>query len=260
MVAAGELRAAIAAASAASGPPRWFGASPILKTALKLRGDIAAAFHAAGAITFPHRDAFAPPFHDLFGSLDGHGLGQRPLYAGFEPSEPQYVAALLHFLSPETGGPNAVARARAFITALMQAAGVPSEEWLDAVATVDGRLMAQVEAPAEVLGKKRRIDLLLRWPLPGRTAWIVVEVKFKHVVTEGQLPAYEESIDTRRGCNDPCWLFVLTVGKDRRGYQHERWHPASWFGVLRRWENLLVSADGDADFARFRSSLWAKLL
>ena len=192
---------------------------------------------------------------------DGHSLGMKQVYLGFDPSETQFNKALGHFLSDGTS--NMVRhRLRSFLAALYEYSAQKEEilSTFDAAATFE----VDSERRTNKQSNDRRMDLVIGCPsLEPRQCEhiVVVEIKFKHTVTSGQLPAYRKfAMGLVDGDSERVGLFLVTPD-GARSPQNKDWVGISWLRLLRNWEQLLASGsdqDTDHDFIRLRRMLWQR--
>lgn len=206
----------------------------------------------------------------LFGPVraPSHALAARPLYRHVSLHEPQVTEALAAFLVAGRSR-----RVAGFLRALLAAVGPDARPaWPAALRRhVDSLapsvpLSAKAEAPAG--GTRRRIDLLITCDMadsrPGADAWrfaVAVEVKFDARLHGDQLTSYRDAV-TRRCRGGPYGLFLLhphSVPLANR--DHPDWIDVRWRPVLAAWDRIIADAgDTGSDFARFRRSLWDRIL
>ena len=188
--------------------------------------------------------------------VEPHVFDEPLFYPGFTPTETQLNIALGYFLEGD------LFRTRTFIKALYD--GRPNcQEVLDSFDQHARKGEWEVRAEEVVHGKSRkRMDLVIGWPKlePGDCQHVVVvEVKFKHHVTPGQLPAYREHIDwlIKNDINKRGMLLLTREGK--KNTKNKAWISRSWLRCLSRWEKFLAEkghGDRDRNFRRFRRMLW----
>ncbi|MYE02455.1 MAG: hypothetical protein F4Y03_14505 [Alphaproteobacteria bacterium] len=171
-------------------------------------------------------------------------------------TEPQVTKAIAYFLHSE----DPVTRAGR-VGALLNALGSRLE---------GGLAKAQAKAEAPVAGKRQRMDLLVKWQ-DGRgfDRVAVIEAKFGHDITPGQLPAYLGHLhrvekhyrrDKSRGSPEPPLLFVVSPRYRKSDAQvlddNEDWCWKSWRSLLLAYDRFLDPQHDDEEFRQFRRTLW----
>ncbi|MDE0408284.1 MAG: hypothetical protein OXN81_10530 [Alphaproteobacteria bacterium] len=171
-------------------------------------------------------------------------------------TEPQVTKAMAYFLHSE----DPVARGGR-VQALLSALGSRMEG-------APGKAGVTAEAP--VVGTQRRIDLLVEWQDGGgfdRAA--VIEAKFGHGVTKGQLKTYRrhlcrverryrsaESVEEP----EPELLFVVSTDyrkSDSRALAENKfWRWRSWRSLLLAYDRFLNPQHDNEAFRQFRRTLW----
>lgn len=182
---------------------------------------------------------------------------------GFELTEPQAGKGLAYFLSVVEEPAEKRRRCRAALRALL---AVQTDD-TDFLQSLEQARDLQVEAEALCnRGGKKRIDLEFRWTgVDGQRRIVVVEMKFNHLVTDGQLSKYRSHALYFSGRNmENVRLVLLTVtGKRHRSSRekdHQDWIPVSWSNFLRRWEHEIATGHTDTNtFRCFRHQLWNKI-
>ena len=173
-------------------------------------------------------------------------------------TELQATKAFVHFLNAD-GGIVRNKRIQAFVVALGSGRKQQNVALHKACATA--------EAPA---GKGRRIDLLIEWiDAAGFERGAVVEAKFGHRITTGQLRMYKRHLRERverpyrQSQSAPMEHPVLCVVSPRRRSDDEKalrknkgWRWISWRSLLLAYDRALESACDDDDFRQFRRTLW----
>ena len=169
--------------------------------------------------------------------------------------EPQVTKAIAYFLHSE----DPVTR-EGRIRALLAALGSRTEE-------VVGKARATAEAP---VADKRSIDLLVEWQ-DGRgfDRGAVIEAKFGHDVTKGQLRTYRRHLRRverhyRRAQHEdgpePELLFVVSPDyrkSDARALSRNKcWRWKSWRSLLLAYDWFLDPQHDDGAFRQFRRTLW----
>lgn len=196
-----------------------------------------------------------------------HCFSCKPVEWGFNFTEPQVTKALKYFLSPKFHGETGGRRCGAFIRALYLAAGRarPEDTPLEFSNAEQATLKVKVECPIEEGAKSKRIDLIFQWKtLDEVNRMIILEFKFGHHVTEGQLQAYEGYCETDNK-PDNYGLFLVakcltgrTANELAKG-ENARWIPLTWRSLIRRFEGELnedESLPSSEDFARLRRTIW----
>ena len=173
-------------------------------------------------------------------------------------TEPQATKAIAHFLCSEDHVTRA-GRIRALLTAL----GCRP----DGTEGVVGKARATAEAP---VAGKRSIDLLVEWQ-DGRgfDRGAVIEAKFGHRVTKGQLCTYRRHLlgiekRYRQGGHidgpEPLLLFVVSPSyrkSDARALARNKdWRWKSWRSLLLAYDRFLDPQHDDETFRQFRRTLW----
>jgi len=160
-------------------------------------------------------------------------------------SEPQATKGLSHCIMKRRD--HRAARLKALLAAL----GLGVED--EAIDT-DSRL------EAEVATEDGRIDLMAVWNTGARVA--VIEAKFGHFLTDGQLGEYRQYA-TKNFPKSKINYFVLKINPKKKprfkGKQGKLWDVVSWAKMLFLFEkNLPASADDD-EFRLFRRQLWERV-
>jgi len=262
---AAKITEALLAFSPAMRAPDW-DADPMLVWRRRVSGRIAMATPELLAMLLedPPRFAAADLGH-VFGKLDSsHAFHVAPLDWGMRLTEPQATGALAHLLSH----PHREIKAQR-IKAFLHALGM---RFLDP----DTYDFGAAEITAERLTRDNlRIDLelLLPWtrshatPSKPKYRAILVEAKFNHKITPGQLSAYQKhqlqfaltyipkTLDEN--------LIVLGLRKDRSVADHLKdnpsWRFLSWRTLLVNFERALPAAADDANFRLFRRTIWDRV-
>ena len=176
-------------------------------------------------------------------------------------TEPQTTKLIAQFLNSE----NHVTRARRIRALLIALGGRPNE-----IGAVLGE--AQITAEAPVAGKRRRIDLLVEWQDgEGFDRGAVIEAKFGHDVTTGQLREYrvhlKDNIEKQYrqtehvGGPKPLLLFVVSPSyrKDDSALNRNKdWRWKSWRSLLLAYDRFLDPQYDDDEFRQFRRTLWER--
>ena len=176
-----------------------------------------------------------------------HSFGVAPIDWGFRLGEAQATKALKHFL--DKGPPDLRAcRIKAFLTAL-GSENLPDCSLLK---------RASVHAEAD------RIDLEIHLPVENspKLRPVIIEAKFGHRITEGQLSWYRQRRAGRefdRDCADYVILGLTeSAGKGRKGRQVDLWRLVTWRDLWLRFEKLRPSGD-DPHLPLFLHTLWRRI-
>ena len=118
-------------------------------------------------------------------------------------------------------------------------------------------------------GDQRRIDLLLEWQdAAGFDRGAVVEAKFGHHITTGQLSTYRKLLQkkerrfrkTESASQEKALLFVVSSRRsshdDNRLAKNRHWRWISWRSLLLAYDRALEPGDDDDNFRQFRRTLW----
>ena len=160
-------------------------------------------------------------------------------------TEPQLTKGFARFLND----PEPVARVER-VHALLKALG----------AAKLGTRMTGVMVTAEALTSGgKRIDLLIEWQDTSERLYAAaIEAKLGHHVTSGQLPAYRNHL--RKIARERRLLVVvaprLTAQTDRSLQRNRDWRWTTWRDLLIAYERALPVDFDDAEYLRFRRTLW----
>jgi hypothetical protein len=262
---AAKIAEALLAFSPAMRAPDW-DADPMLVWRRRVSGRIAMATPKLLAMLVKDPPHFAAAdLGHVFGNLDSsHAFHVAPLDWGMRLTEPQATGALAHLLSHPHREIKAQ-RVKAFLHAL-------GMRFLDP----DTYDFGTAEITAERLIKdNRRIDLelLLPWtrshatPSKPKYRAILVEAKFNHKITSGQLSAYRRHQQKFEHPDIPETpdgdLIVLGLCNDRSLAKHltrnSSWRFLSWRTLLVNFERALPAAADDANFRLFRRTIWDRV-
>jgi hypothetical protein len=178
---------------------------------------------------------------------------------GFNFTEPQITKGLTHFLNQSK------LACWHFMLALTNHGNIEGNKF-----SVDddnkNSFLETVTVDAEVqAGKQKRIDILIKWQSAKKECCLaVLECKFGHHITYGQLPNYRKY--AKNQASDNHWLFIITQEVDKKSqrfiknHHNNTWHQVRWGKLLRRWERSLTQDHFIEihDFSRFRRTLWNK--
>lgn len=166
------------------GPPDWTVGHAALGRLARLRSNALMRVIADGNLRFelpPSWDCMRPALDRVFGiDRRHHFLHAAPLewLQEVRLTEPQITKGFAHFLNA-SDRKTRTGRIRALLRALGSRPGNKERSLREASVTP--------EAPAN----ERRIDLLIEWTdASGRGRGAIIEAKFGHHVTPGQLPGY----------------------------------------------------------------------
>ena len=174
-----------------------------------------------------------------------HLFGAEPSVTWATFTEPQLTKGFARFLN----GPEPVARIER-VCALLKALGAPEL----------GQGMTGVMVTAEALTSGgKRIDLLIEWQDTSERRYAAaIEAKLGHHVTSGQLPAYRNHL--RKIAKERRLLIVvaprLTARTERSLQRNRDWHWTTWRDLLIAYERALPVDYDDAEYLRFRRTLW----
>ena len=230
--------------------PVWSGdARRVLAGIGDKRSDAVAVAIRRGALSF----AVAPDWSSGFQAIETVFVMKRaPHLFRAEPSvtwatftEPQLTKGFARFLND----PEPVARIER-VRALLKALG--------AARLGEGMTGVMVTAEAPTSGN-RRIDLLIEWhDSSAQRHAVAIEAKLGHHVTSGQLPAYRNHL--RRVAKDRRLLVVvaprMTGGTERSLRRNQDWRWVAWRDLLIAYERTLPVDYDDAEYLRFRRTLW----
>ena len=213
------------------------------------RSDAVAVAIRRGALRF----AVAPDWSSGFQAIETvFAMKRTPHLFRAEPSvtwatftKPQLTKGFARFLND----PEPVARIER-VRALLKALG--------AARLGEGMTGVMVTAEAPTSGN-RRIDLLIEWhDSSAQRHAVAIEAKLGHHVTSGQLPAYRKHL--RKIAKDRRLLVVvaprLTGGTERSLRRNHDWRWATWRDLLIAYERTLPVDYDDAEYLRFRRTLW----
>lgn len=176
---------------------------------------------------------------------------------GFSLLEPQASTGIAHFCQGEGDLGLKKRRCIAAVRALLP---TETEDTPIMASLAEGRLF-EVEAEAAVGDTGRRIDWIVRWKhdLKGKFC-VVIEMKYGHVVTSGQLQAYCQHGIRHATTPEEHLRLILLTRDGTVSHNNPHWRPVSWMNFLRRWEKELQRLDDTALlFGVFRYQLWARI-
>ena len=208
----------------------------------------------------------APSWNHARPALDrvfGIGLAHHFLHAAplewLRPTEPQITKGFAHFLNAD-GRTTRTGRIRALLRALGSESG-----------NADCGLRKASVRP-EAPTNRKRIDLLIEWTdALHRKRGAVIEAKFDHRVTPGQLPDYRTRLKqierVYRSPDSPDeperpLLFLVSplhdagVTRALRQQRSQDWRWMSWRSLLLAYDRSLNPDHDDDAFRQFRRTLW----
>ena len=241
---------------------------------LELFGGVYSLPEAAGFISerpAPRERAWSPgSLRNLIGLRDdepaaeaNHGL----LFQGidFLPNltEPQVTKALAAALDAPTEPERRRERIMDFLVALGSPEEIRDGLFCDAAASYP-RIEAEwntrycVEDGIERRRKQGALDLVLWGPnRDGAVPMVVVEAKFGHQVTDGQLENYTRWVERNTGSYSRVDKVILSVhGGRKEQNRSEGWRNVSWFSLIRRWEEQ--SSEDCTSLRLVKSIIWEK--
>ena len=214
------------------------------------RAPILSALRLAPSLTQPRTvDVNQDVLESVFGSFGpDHAFHSFTPDWGIELTEPRATRGLKSLLNSGEARLRA-ARIRAFLEAL-RVPNLPDDSALDR---------------AEALAEQDRIDLEIRFPAAVNNPLlrvVIVEAKFSHPLTEGQLRRYRNiRRKDRRFMKEPhCRIVGLTheAGRGRKGQQFRHWPLLLWRDVWLQFEKRRPR-ETDAQLATFMAWLWHRI-
>ena len=194
-------------------------------------------------------------FYQFFGELNQtHGIYQGHRL-GFDATEPQITKGIVKFLDPVNYGKIGETRLKKFLLALLE--GRSKNESL--ILSLKDAHSFSIQSEKLIFNNKRRIDIFIGWnPLDSKKFEyvLIIEAKFGHKVTAGQLPAYKKHAKKILTASENTALILLTLNGDKSTKNND-WQPVQWLTLMLRWERNLK--DDDADFTQFRRFIWKKI-
>ena len=196
---------------------------------------------------------------EYFGGLGhNHALSLSTTF-GFNLHEPQVSAGIANFCDAAYQPELKTERCRATVKALL--ASEPDKS--DYLESLESACSFEVVAEQRIDKGSMRMDLLFVWFDADRRPFrLVVEMKFGHVLTAGQLEKYGR--DALNKVRHPSHLRLVLLSMDGAFEQADQrslkeiWRPISWLNFLRRWDARL-SDDADTTFRIFRRQVWARI-
>lgn len=118
-------------------------------------------------------------------------------------------------------------------------------------------------ATCEAVAEEARVDLIVQAvTTDGDTIGVVVEAKFGHHLTRGQLPAARRHAATRGLTADNAAFIVVlpdvrNVGNAVFGKSGNRqWRAVSWWSLLTGIEAEIMPLADDRSYQAFRHTIW----
>ncbi|MBL8500802.1 MAG: PD-(D/E)XK nuclease family protein [Nitrosomonas sp.] len=194
-------------------------------------------------------------FEDVFGHLNSYHPFHYQRSLGFSATEQQITKGISYFIDPSAQGEIGMKRLIAWVQSIL-ASHTHSNLILQSLKSENMRSLA-VFAEYPVSGQGRA-DLLIRWSNSGNNFAVIVEAKFDHHVTTGQLSEYRKQLKKLVSESQYGALVLLTKSGEKAPLSNKDWHPKAWFTVMSSWECLL-NDDEDLGFSLFRQFIWSKL-
>lgn len=115
---------------------------------------------------------------------------------------------------------------------------------------------------ARVVAEEERVDILVELSDADGPFGVVIEAKFNHRLTEGQLEsAVKHTQKLGWNLERSCFL-VVGPDLDRLDCEilddNKLWSSVTWWALLRNLERELPTEADCADFRRFRSTVWSQ--
>ena len=164
--------------------------------------------------------------------------------------EPQITRGFVHFLR-DGDRERSQQRCRAFVRAALDCCGrlTGLEEWNI--------------TRAEAIAEENRIDILVELECGAIRFGAVIEAKFEHRLTGGQLEsARNHSIEERQwDVQKSAYVVIAPLRQDPKNPIMKRngdWHSISWWSFLRNLEQRLERKCDCDDYRRFRRTVWTR--
>lgn len=220
--------------AALPGCPEW-SLEPVLKAVGSAELILRRAIPRLAAIL--ERSFDASPIREFLALHSGNAMVLPPPDWGVALTEPQAVKGLAHLVQ---GRPDR-------LLALLKGLGITFAH--------DELRNASIEAETP-----DRIDLLIN--LERRS--FIVEAKFGHRITKGQLARYGRAVKGRHLCSGDRDILLLidpTKANNLHHKQVSRWRVRSWAQVLLSLEREMcrTTSNDDDDFRLFRCLLWNRI-
>lgn len=181
-------------------------------------------------------------------SKDHHSFDAPTLDWGFGLTEPQATKTIAHLLSKGSGDLRAE-RIIAFLEAV-KSPHIPSI------------LEAQT---ARVEAETNRIDLVLKYKKQGSKKFsaVIIEAKFDHIITEGQLKKYRRIVQADKDIEfkEAHWVilgFDYSAMSGLKGIQNNVWQFVAWRDLWLRFERERPR-ENDPNLTIFLNWLWHRI-
>lgn len=197
----------------------------------------------SGAI--PRIDVASDVLNAIFGLVrPDHAFDHEPLRWGFGLTEPMATKTLARLLSAGSGE----TRARR-VSAFLQAVGLPE----------DCASLRALER-CRIVAEQDHIDMKLVWADDaGRDVVVIIEAKFGHKITKGQLSGYWAAVKKAHGCQRPFASILLTLDNSvcavLKNQQRINWKQVDWRNFWLRFERLRPIEHNPA-LQMFLRTLW----
>ena len=186
----------------------------------------------------------------FYGDIEspGHAFSVEPLDWGGRLLERQVTETLCNYLDPKSDS-HAAARCAVFLQTLFALSGAPPID-----TTKADRTGLRIVGEHQIAWRKkpRRIDLLIEMKWEGRMQAAVVEFKFEHRATKGQLDDIQKWANKKY---DEISLFFIvpdiSAHKNIQD-QYPDWKVLSWHTLLRRLEMNMQAASAKVDNEQYR--------
>lgn len=178
-----------------------------------------------------------------------HSFDAPTIDWGIKLTEPNATRGIAHLLNRSSGDVRAK-RVRAFFCAI-KSRYVPT----------------MVEARSAIVeAEKNRIDLILKYKKTGESKYLalIVEAKFEHIITEGQLSNYRQTIQADKHIDFKRTQWVI-LGPDvssmrgLKGKQAKIWKFVAWQDLWLRFEKKRPVED-NPNLPIFLQWLWRRIV
>ncbi len=186
----------------------------------------------------------------FYGDIESprHAFSVEPLDWGRRLLERQVTETLCNYLDPKTDS-HAATRCAVFLQTLFDLSGASPIDTAKA-----DRTGLRIVAEHRITWRKklRRIDLLIEMMQEGRRQATVVEFKFEHHATEGQLNDIEKW--TNKKYDEWSLFFIAPDISAQKNIQdqYRNWKVLSWHTLLRRLEMNMQTASAKVDNEQYR--------
>ena len=174
-------------------------------------------------------------YDSFFGELNSFHPFRYANQIGFDATEVQITKGIVYFIDPATQGEKGTNRLKEFLRALLD--NHPKNNGL--LESLRSAESYGFQVKAEFPTRSKRADIFLSWKNGDELFGVIVEAKFGHQVTTGQLPTYREFIRKNVNPTNNYALILLTYTgeKDTR---NQEWQPKSWVVLMTHWERNLA--------------------